>query len=340
METAAMTKSAQLLLFALLGLAFFAFSPDSNTALAQGTLTGEWTASVDSAKFGKWNKSDKWDRKADDGPDADDRDDKADNVNKLYLSFERRTERGGRSNMGSNYAYAEIQGLTRQQTLAGGGVRFSIVREAGTIECEGSFQNGNGSGTFRFTPNPGFISSMKSRGFDFEKEPAWNDDRERENRLFAAATLNVTTALADDLLSADFGKLEVEDLFKAAIFKVDSKFMREMKDSGFPGLGMEELVKARIFKIDAGFVREAARMGFDKEPFESLVKMRIFKVTPEFVAEVRGEGLNDLSIEDLVKMKIFKIDADFIRRAKADGTPLEVEDLVQKRIGVRARTRF
>src|ERR1700755_2390715 len=74
METAAMTKSAQLLLFALLGLAFFAFSPDSNTALAQGTLTGEWTASVDSAKFGKWNKSDKWDRKADDGPDADDRD--------------------------------------------------------------------------------------------------------------------------------------------------------------------------------------------------------------------------------------------------------------------------
>jgi hypothetical protein len=337
-----MTKSAQLLLFALLGLAFFVFSPDGATALAQGTLTGEWRASVDSAKSDKWNKSDKWDKKsdADDREDADEREDKADRVNKLYLSFERRTERGGRSQMGSNYDYAELQGLTRRQALADGPVRFSLVREAGTIECEGSFQNGRGSGTFRFTPNPGFVSAMRSRGFDFEKEPTWGDDRERENRLFAAATLNVTTALADDLLSADFGKLEVEDLFKAAIFKVDSKFMREMKDSGFPGLGMEELVKARIFKIDAGFVREAARMGFDKEPFESLVKMRNFKVTPEFVAEVRGEGLNDLSIEDLVKMKIFKIDADFIRRAKADGTPLEVEELVQRRIGVRARTRY
>src|SRR3954464_6461401 len=98
-----MTKSAQLLLFALLGLAFFAFSPDSNTALAQGTLTGEWRASVDSAKSAKWNKSDKWDKKsdADDSSDVDDRDDKADRVNNLYLSFERRTERGGRSNMGS-----------------------------------------------------------------------------------------------------------------------------------------------------------------------------------------------------------------------------------------------
>jgi hypothetical protein len=68
--------------------------------------------------------------------------------------------------------------------------------------------------------------------------------------------------------------------------------------------------------------------------------MRIFKVTPDFVNEVRGEGLNDLSVEELVKMKIFKIDADFIRRAKADGTPLEVEELVQKRIGVRTRTRY
>jgi hypothetical protein len=246
--------------------------------------------------------------------------------------------------MGSTYDYAELQGLGREQAERGGAVRFSLVREAGTIECEGSFQNGKGSGTFRFTPNQSFVSAMKSRGFDFEKEDSatWRDDRDndRENRLFAAATFNVTTALADDLLSANFGKLDVEDLFKAAIFKVDSKFMREMKESGFPDLGMEDLVKARIFKIDAAFVREAVRMGFDKESFESLVKMRIFKVTPEFVAEVKGEGLTDLSVEDLVKMKIFKIDADFIRRAKADGTPLEVEELVQKRIGVRSRSRY
>ena len=75
-------------------------------------------------------------------------------------------------------------------------------------------------------------------------------------------------------------------------------------------------------------------MGFDEEPFESLVKMRIFKVTPEFIAEARNEGLTNLDVEDLVKMRIFKIDSAFIRQAKADGVPLEVEKLVQKRIGV------
>jgi hypothetical protein len=75
-------------------------------------------------------------------------------------------------------------------------------------------------------------------------------------------------------------------------------------------------------------------MGFDKEPFESLVKMQIFKVTPEFVTEVRNEGLTNLSVEDIVKLRIFKIDAEYIRRAKAEGVPMEVERLVQRKIGV------
>ena len=76
-----------------------------------------------------------------------------------------------------------------------------------------------------------------------------------------------------------------------------------------------------------------------REPFESLVKMRIFKVTPEFIEEARNEGLTNLSIEDLVKMRIFKIDAEFIRQAKAEGVPLEVEELVERSIGVRGRKR-
>jgi hypothetical protein len=62
--------------------------------------------------------------------------------------------------------------------------------------------------------------------------------------------------------------------------------------------------------------------------------MRIFKVTPEFIAEVRNEGLSNLSIEEIVKLRIFNIDADFIRKAKAEGVPLDVQRLVQRRIGV------
>lgn len=303
-----MSRNVQMLMRFVLSLAFVFVAAGASAAVAQTALTGEWKATLD------------------DGPDQ------------IHLSFERRTERGDRSQMGQSYRFEELQGLSREQAAAGGAVRFSLVREAGRIDCEGSFQNGRGSGTFRFTASQGFVSAMRSRGFDFEKTSSTRDsEREPEDRLFAATTLNVTTALADDLLSSGFPNLDVEDLFKAAIFKIDSRFMREMKASGFPNLGMEELVKARIFKIDPDFVRQVAQMGFDREPFESLVKMRIFKVTPEFINEAREEGLTNLSVEDLVKMRIFNIDREFIRRAKADGAPLEVESLVRRRIGVRER---
>ena len=274
---------------------------------AQTTSTGTWNATVSSKDNSKIN-----------------------------LNFERNRNKSGRHQMGQTFEFSDLQGLSREQALGGGQVNFSLVREAGRIDCEGSFQNGKGSGTFRFTPNLGFASAMKSRGFDFEDDKDDDDDRD-DDRMFAATTLNITTALADDLNSAGFGKLGVEDLFKAAIFKINSSFMREMKASGFPNLGMEELVKARIFKIDAEFVRQVSQMGFDKEPFESLVKMQIFKVTPDFITEVRNEGLSNLVVEDIVKLRIFKIDAEFIRKAKAEGSSLDVESLVQRRLGFARR---
>jgi len=300
-----MSKNIKIALPLFVGLAVIAFFASSSLTRAQRTMSGEWKASI-----------------KEDG-------------NKLQLNLERRTEKGSHNQMGQSYDFSELQGLTREQAANGGPVKFSLVREAGRIDLEGTFQDGKGSGTFQFTANQGFVSAMKSRGFDFEKI-SWSDNNEgnSDDKLFAATALNVTTALADDLVSSGFGQLNVDDLFKAAIFKIDSKFMREMKASGFPNLTMEDLVKARIFKIDAEFVTKVAQMGFDKEPFESLVKMQIFKVTPEFVTEVRNEGLTNLSVEDIVKLRIFKIDAEYIRRAKAEGVPMEVERLVQRKIGV------
>ncbi len=297
-----MSKKIAFFVSAVISLVVVIFVAGARTAPAQETVTGEWTAAVQEKN------------------------------EKIHLNFERRSKSEGRHNVGQTYEFSDLQGLTRAQALAGGPVKFSLVREAGSIDCEGTFQNGKGSGTFRFTGNQSFVSAMKSRGFDFEASAS--RDRDPEATLFSAATLNVTTALADDLRSSGFENLDVEDLFKATIFKVDSKFMREMKASGFPNLGMEELVKARIFKIDANFVTQVTQMGFDKEPFESLVKMQIFKVTPEFVTEVRNEGLLNLSVEELVKLRIFKIDSEFIRQARVDGIPIEVEKLVRRRIGV------
>ena len=269
---------------------------------------------------------------------ADTRSENKESDGKIHISFERKTAHGTNSN-GQGYAFDELKGLSREQTQ-NGKVRFSLVRDAGTIECEGAFADGRGSGTFTFTPNRGFIDGMRSRGFDFEKSDSKHGNGDIDDSLFAAVTLNVTTALADDLKSADFGPLEVGDLFKSAIFKVDGKFMAEMKASGFPNLKMEDLIKARIFKIDPDYVRQVHEMGFDNRDFEGLVKFRIFKVTPEYLSELKAAGLNDLKDEDIVKCRIFKIDPEFIKKAKAENPNVTVEELVQMKIGVRAKIKI
>jgi hypothetical protein len=327
-----MSKNLQLLMRSVVSLALLVFVVGCNAAVAQTEVTGNWTGSLGREKSAstRWQKSDDAEAIADE--QVADLEIKGD---RIYLDFERPTTNGHRSKTGHTFLFSELQGLTREQVERGGAVNFSLVREAGTISCEGIFQNGKGVGTFRFTGSQSFVTAMKSRGFDFEKNSrTWNDERDSENKLFSAAVINVTTALADDLLTAGLGKIDIDDLFKAAIFKVDSKFAREMKASGFPNLGMEELVKARIFKIDANFASQVAQMGFANESFESLVQMRIFKVTPAYIAAVRSEGIANPSVEELVKMKIFKIDSDFIRKAKAEGVPLEVERLVERRIGI------
>ena len=291
-----------------LSFAFIIFVIGSYVIVAQNVITGEWTANA-----------------------------KAEKPDKIQLNFEIRTEKGGHNQHGTGFAYSDLRGLSPDQTQ-NGKVSFSLAREAGTIECEGAFVNGRGSGTFRFTPNYQFAEGMKSRGFDFAKSGK-NGDMDVEKRLFTATMLNVTTAFADDLRSANFPNLTVDDLFKASIFKITPQFMSEMKATGFPNLGMEELVKARIFKVEPDYVRQVNDMGFPNLDFESLVKFRIFKVEPEFLNALKAEGLANLSSEDVVKFRIFKIDPAFIREARAAEPNITVEELVQMKIGVRRRTR-
>jgi hypothetical protein len=291
-----------------LSLAFIIIVIGKYVIVAQTAISGEWKADTHAGKT----------RSVED-------------AGKLNISFSIKTERGRNQN-GKSFAYDELQGLRPEQT-EGGKVSFRLAREAGIIDCEGTFNAGKGSGTFRFTPANGYVEAMRSRGFDFEKFNSKGNGTVEE-RLFAATMIDVTTRLADDLLSANFGQLDVDDLFKAAIFKIDSRFMSEMKATGFPNLSMEDLVKSRIFKIDADYVRQINDMGLAEKDFESLVKFRIFKVTPEFLGELKAEGFTGLSSEEIVKFRIFNINADFIKKAKAENPNVTVEEMVQMKIGV------
>lgn len=314
-----MQQNYQALIRTFFSIAFIIITIGSVVIVAQDTsITGTWKANDND-----WNSKRK--DKDKDKDDDDDYDVIENSKDKVQLNFKYERGKDRSNNFGSGFDYSELKGLTKAQveSTSATNVNFSINREAGTIEMQGSFQNGKGSGTYRFTPSRTFSSAMQTRGFAFSNE-----------KLFTATALDLTTAFVDDLLSANFKNLDTDDLFKAKIFKITPQFMSEMATIGFPNLDMEDLVKARIFKIDAAFARQIADMGFKNDSMEDLIQFRIFKVTPEFLNEVQSEGLRNLSAEDIVKLRIFKIDGEFIRQARAENVPIEVESLVQKKIGV------
>jgi hypothetical protein len=302
-------KIISFLLFALI-LSFCFISPASEVS-AQTTISGTWKAEEPN-----WNRKEK--KNSDDDNDAFTELLKGD----IQISFRYRQD-NGTNNQGSTFNFSDFEGLTKAQTVGSNvAVNFRLVREAGTIECEGKFNNGKGEGSFRLTPNTNFASAMQSRGFEFSNQ-----------NLFSATFLNLTVAVVDDIKSAGFKNLEVEDLFKAKIFKIDSVYMREMAATGFPNLDMEDLVKARIFKIDAKFVKEVTEMGFAKDSIEDLVKLRIFKITPEYLREMKSIGFTDLSAEEATKLRIFKVTPEFVNEMKTEGLAnLTVEEVVKLRI--------
>jgi len=298
----------------------------------KGEVTGTWTAKVRTS-------ADKHRNDSDDNGDDDDLGDFDNDArsNGPRLQINTKCERLDLNwSHSQSYRFDELSGLTQAQTQ-NGPANFTVRREAGQAAFTGNFADGRGSGTFAFTPDRAFFDRMQQLGFDFYKEePAERNIRRStfEDRALTAFFLNVTADKADDLLAANFGKLDIDDLFKATIFKIDGKFMAEMKATGFPDLSMEDLVKARIFKIDANFVSQVRSMGFEKGDFESLIKFRIFKITPEFLNELRSAGLSNLSTEDIVKCRIFNIDAEYVRTARAKDPNASIEDIVKMKIGV------
>jgi hypothetical protein len=98
---------------------------DSPPATAQTVIKGEWTAEL-----------------------------RRDKEDKIQFSLSRRTANGNHNMSNSDYTIPDFQGLSKEQMLGNNvSVRFSLPREAGNFECEGTFKDGRGVGFFTLRRN-------------------------------------------------------------------------------------------------------------------------------------------------------------------------------------------
>lgn len=205
-------------------------------------------------------------------------------------------------------------------------VTFSLTRDAGRLDCEGYLRNGEGAGTYRFTPDAKYPAALRELGFD-------GVDRRKQ---FAMALHDVSIEFAKQMQAEKLDGLDTDKLLAFRIFDVNPRFIREMRAAGVPAKHADRLIAFRVHgvtpaivgelraaRIDANedqliafrvhgvtpeYVRKIEKLGFGSPDPDQLVAMRVHGVTPEYIAGLQSRGVRDLTIDKLVALKVHGID--------------------------------
>lgn len=228
----------------------------------------------------------------------------------IQLDLSRRTDNGGYSNNGSTYKISDLTGLREPDTAAASrvDVKFSLVREAGTILCDGMFIDRMGTGFWKFAPNESFRAEMKRRGYG----PLTDEE------MIRSALGNLNTKYIDDLKSAGYSDLDLNSLIRAANHEISIAYVREMRGA-YGNLSMEDLIRARNHDIDAAYLKKVSDMGFGKQPLETVISLSNHEISAEFVSAMKAAGFTNISIEELIRLKNHEVTPEFVSGIKAEG---------------------
>lgn len=246
-------------------------------------------------------------------------------VDQVQLTLHRGDGRWN-STSSSSIGLANLRGVTRAQIDSNTGqtARFEIVRDAGTLSCEGYFKSGNGAGAFSFTENASFVAEMRSLGYDGLSSET----------LFSMAVHDIGPKYVRELHALGLDRLSTDQLISMRIHNASPEYIRALRDLGYTSLDADQLVAMRIHGVTIEFVRDLKNLGYQPAAdqlvslrihgattefvkqikdlgygptLDQLVTMRIHGVTPEYIHDLRSRGMRNLSIDQLVSLKIHGI---------------------------------
>jgi hypothetical protein len=245
---------------------------------------------------------------------------------KVQLGLSYRAAGGGKSHTSRPVPLGELQGLTAAQLASDGApVRFSLVRDAGRLDCDGIVRQRRGTGDCRFAPDARYAAELARRGIA----------RPTEKQQFDLTMHGADLAVVDELLRQGYAKPKVDDIVEAGIFGVTVPYLRELDMLGYRVGTVDRLVEMRIHRVTPDYIREMAAAGpaYRRLPPEQLVEMRIHGVTPERVRGYAQAGYANLTRRQIMDMAIHRVTPDYIGELAAAGyRNIAPEKLVEMRI--------
>ncbi|MFC3711796.1 hypothetical protein ACFOMD_04390 [Sphingoaurantiacus capsulatus] len=249
----------------------------------------------------------------------------------VQLSLRYRTDRSD-SRHSRPVPFADLQGLSAAQlaSTSGGPARFRIVREAGSLDCNGVFKGGRGTGDCRFAPNAGYAAQLAKRGIGAPTE----------DQQFQLTMVGSSLADIDELMRQGYPRPPVGQMLEMSIHGVNAAYLQQLAKAGYNAGKVAKLVEMRIHGVTPEFALELASIGpaYRNLPIDQLVEMRIHGVTPDEVRAYAKAGYPNLTRKQLINMAIHNVSPTYVSDMRAAGyRNLTPEQLVNMRIhGVNA----
>ena len=212
-----------------------------------------------------------------------------DHAGTIQLSV-RYGERGYSSNWSRDVPLGEFVGLSAADMRGSGvTVHFKIVRSAGTLDCEGWFEGGKGSGHFTYQPNPGFAAELARRGIGAPTE--WEQ--------FTMTMAGVGLDLVDELKRQKYETPTTAELARMGTHGADLEYLRNVGRLGYRLGNSAGLVRMRDHGVDPDFIESLNGAGYRNLDAEALVRLRDHGVSEDYIADMKEMGYAPADPEDL-----------------------------------------
>ena len=217
---------------------------------------------------------------------------------------------------------SDIERLLSQPVAdANGPVRFSISREAGSLDIAGTLKDGTGSGTFRFVPSETFIAGLTRRGFS----------RPSAQQLFALAQNDIGFEFIDELAAQKYERPDIENLVRAAHHGVGTDFLREMGQAGYRVGTLDALIRFRDHGVDPDYVRGMRALGVSDLSPDNIVRARDHGVDPEYIADLKSLGYSTVPLDMLIRTRDHGVDGEYLRGMRQIGYMFTLDEAIRAR---------
>ncbi|NUQ18084.1 MAG: hypothetical protein HOP95_06475 [Sphingomonas sp.] len=241
---------------------------------------------------------------------------------RIQVSFRSGERAYEENNWSSGFRPSDLVGLDLAGLRGAGSrpLRFSVIREAGRVDCSGHGGEGYAAGYCSFTADPAFTQLLESRGIG----------RPTREQAFGLMALNARRELIDAVSAARYPTPSIENLMALSALNVTGDYIAGMARAGYRPATIQSLIEFKALNITPEWIAGFVHIGYGNLPADQLVQLKALNITPDYIASFDRIGYRHLPVDQLVQLKAMNITPEFVQRIEAvDSSLPPVDKLVQ-----------